>query len=125
MYAGMLNGEDILFALEIAVAGFTFSRFLIQPGHIFDWYGNFIRRLQKKYPKFADPLGFCPLCFSGQLAFWLFLYFNFFDYHIIRHILFTSITIFMVATIGKIYGILKKVNGRLRDKEADEERDMA
>jgi hypothetical protein len=124
MEEALITGHEILLALEIAIAGYIFSVILTQPGHLFDWYGNILKRLRERYPKFADPLGYCPLCFTGQLSFWLFLYYNYHHYHIVRHVLFVAMAIFLVAAVGKAYGILKKLNARLRSKH-EEERDMA
>ncbi|MDX2000920.1 MAG: hypothetical protein SFW35_00680 [Chitinophagales bacterium] len=112
---GFVTGAELLLATEIAIAGFIFTRILTQPGHIFDWYGRWIIKLRSKIPKLADPIGYCPLCFTGQIAFWTFLYNNWGDYHVLRHVLFTSFAIFMVAVVGKIYGILKKQNARMRE----------
>jgi hypothetical protein len=124
MESALITGKEILLALEIAIAGYVFSGILTQPGHLFDWYGRMLERLRVKWQKCADPLGYCPLCFTGQLSFWLFLYYNLHHYNIVRHILFTSMAIFLVAAVGKVYGILKKINARLRTRH-EEKRDMA
>lgn len=110
-------------ALLIATLGVCYTYILTQTGQIFNPLYNRLykffktdeRRMKGKteHPIFKIVI-YCHLCFSGQVAAWLFLILNFnsyflsFDYKIILttlllHIFFTAFTIFMAGVIKGIY----------------------
>jgi len=93
----MLNLEQIWVAFLLAITAYTFSCILIEDGMLLNKYQDVLNRLPEWI---ANPLGACDLCFSGQLALWI--YIVRYDYSIIEHIFFVSITIFFVKLIHTI-----------------------
>lgn len=105
----------LCYPLLIAIAGFTYSYILTQPGEIFAGLNRVLSRLFKTderlnsgrplHPLFKLLIG-CEKCIAGQLAFWSYLYVNIGDYGVlitIGHILFVCLTIFLAAVIKGIY----------------------
>lgn len=75
----MLDGNEILKALELAVVAYVFCCILMSEGMLFEWYSDLLddlERANKKATWITKPLGNCNLCFSGQLALWTSLSMN-------------------------------------------------
>lgn len=65
-------GIEILF---ISLTGYVFTNILINPGMIFDFYGDFLDNKVKPFShKLADAMGSCVYCFTGQLALWYYIF---------------------------------------------------
>lgn len=99
----MLEWYEIFYALQVAAAGFAFVGIMQDEGMIFEKYGDLLDDLERKNPRWkwvTKPLGNCIECTTGQLALWIFLYLNWWDYilcdpviTILKHILFISVAI--------------------------------
>lgn len=92
------------YSILIAIAGWVYSMILLKEGMILGWFGKIICRLPDWI---CEPLGGCEYCVSGQMAMWFYLYFGWDDYGVdffgtlIQHVLFITLTIFIVAIINK------------------------
>ena len=64
---------------------------------ILGWWGKIVARMPEWL---CEPLGGCEYCVAGQLALWYYLYKNWHEYDIIEHILFITLTIFIVEIIN-------------------------
>jgi hypothetical protein len=64
----------LILSLQIAVVAVTFTDILTRPKMIFAGYGAWLDKIEPKYPFLAYPLGYCPVCFGGQIALWCFAY---------------------------------------------------
>lgn len=91
----------ILYSLLIAITGFVYSNLLTEEGHIFHGLKNFLKEHLPEY--LYKPVIGCERCVTGQLALWVYLYFNYADYNFVNHIIFISLSIFLVAIITKIW----------------------
>jgi len=90
--------SEIWLSVLIGITAVVFCYDLIEENSPFEFYG----KLLKKLPWWlANPLGDCVYCFTGQLAFWTFIFKG--DYNIIRHIFFISLTIFFSHLFTKIF----------------------
>ena len=97
-------------AFELAVIAYVFVCILQTDKNMFVLYGDFLNWLASfKYGYIiAKPLGYCEICFAGQLAFWLYLKYNYKNYlnnwfeNIYTHIFFISLTILFTFLINKI-----------------------
>lgn len=116
----MINYEA---ALLIAILSVTYTYLLTQGGQIFNWFYNKMDKLFKTDDRQMKGKGKhflfkilidCHLCFSGQLAFWLFsitnynLYLSINNFQIalsviFTHIFFVAFTILSSAIIKGIY----------------------
>ena len=87
-----------LTSILIGIAAYVFTNILIDPDMIFGWYYDLIDKLPEWL---AKPLGKCEYCLAGQLSMWYYLvkYFN--NYDLVQHILFVSLSIFIVELINK------------------------
>lgn len=66
----MLDLQQIFQAIQAAILAIVLHR-LMQPGMIFDFWGNLIARKQWDWPAWVrNPLGECFTCFSGQVGLW-------------------------------------------------------
>lgn len=114
----MLTVTQYQYALELAVVAYVFCCELQKDKNIFAWYGDLINKLFAYTYGYilANPLGYCEKCFAGQLAFWLFLYYNWRDYKIDifntlqHHVIFISVVIFITIIIKLILNFFKKLN---------------
>lgn len=107
----MLNLYDILHAFEFAMFGYCFSCVLTQEDKILERYGDFLITLQNKGLKWlADPLGLCEVCFTGQVALWVWLLFNYQDYKIDPVHTFVSHVLIIVFSINFVILIKKCLN---------------
>jgi hypothetical protein len=88
----------IVEAVYIAVVAVVFSCILVQQDMIFGWYGRLLDRLPEWI---GSPLGLCSYCFGGQIAFWYFITLE--GYNPIKHIVFISITIFIIHLMLFVY----------------------
>ena len=94
--------------LLIAVTGYVFNGILINPGMIFDFYGDFLdNKVKPRSHKLADALGLCVYCFTGQLAFWYYILTRLFKINpeTFTIVGFVSLTIFIIAILKKKWKI--------------------
>jgi hypothetical protein len=96
----MLDVNQIFTAFQIGVFAYVFVCILMEPKSIFELYGDLLADLNNKYPYLARPLGYCELCFSGQLALWYFVFE--YKYNFIQHILFISFAILFTKAIKQL-----------------------
>jgi hypothetical protein len=82
--------------LLIALSGVCVSRVITLEGELFYFYWKWIEPLPDWLNK---PLGGCSKCFTGQVAFWSYIFL--FDYNLFYHILFTlsAITIAYIVDL--------------------------
>lgn len=95
--------------IKIAIFAFIVSNVLTSQGHILEKYGDFlVYLLDRRLEIIAKPLGYCSLCFSGQLSFWFWLMSNSSRYSadiprsLFEHITFVTTTIFINYAINRI-----------------------
>jgi len=84
-------------AILLAVAAWVYTTILLQEGMILGWLGKLISRLPDWL---CEPLGGCEYCVAGQMALWYYLYKHWNGYDFIEHILFITLTIFLVEIIN-------------------------
>lgn len=60
-------------------------------------------KLEDKHNWLYYPLIGCPKCNAGQVAFWFYLYQNYYSYDFFNHIFFTTTTIFLTSLLMKFY----------------------
>ena len=89
--------------IYIALFSVVFSLILTEPGMLFDWYRNLLGRYDEKYHFLTAPLGYCQLCFAGQVSLWWYLYENWSTYYLPEHIIFISASIFATHIFTFIY----------------------
>ena len=88
----------IIDTIYIAIVAVVFSCILIDEEMICGWYGKLI----KKLPDYlSHPLGECAYCFGGQIALWRFFFYD--GYNIYNHIIFVSLTIFIIHITLFVY----------------------
>lgn len=101
----MLGAFTLFKALQLATLAYVVCVLLMRPGYIFMPYAKLLLKLNKKASWLAKPLGYCELCFAGQLALWVWLEQNAFEYThniftaLLRHGLFVASTIFFAYLI--------------------------
>lgn len=90
-------------SLLLAVTAWVFVMILTKDGMILGWWGRALNR----FPLWlGEPLGGCEYCVAGQMALWYYLYKHRNDYlvtfcdRLIEHIIFISLTIFIVEIIN-------------------------
>ena len=88
---------ELLNSLLLAITAWTFSHILMKEGMLLDWWGRWLVRLPEKI---GNPLGLCEYCLAGQLALWFYLWKNWGSYDFVAHIIFISLTIFLVEIIN-------------------------
>ena len=99
---GMLALGDIFFAFQLAVLAYVISCVLMSQGNILEpWLDMllWVERRGKFGAWIAKPLGLCEKCLAGQLAFWIWIHYNYGRYEVITHITFVAFTILFVITI--------------------------
>jgi hypothetical protein len=79
---------------------------MIDDGMLFHWYWKFLNNYFDKYPYLVKPLGYCSVCFMGQVSFWFYLFA--FDVNIVKHIIFVLVVIAMVSLLNYLIGCLIK-----------------
>ncbi len=91
----------------IGIVGYVLAYLLAQPGMIFNAYlGFLIDVLNKIDPSkkmnlvywIGKPLGLCEICFTGQLAFWLYFR-HWHNYNFMVHVVYFSLAIFIVHSL--------------------------
>lgn len=105
----------LLMPFAIAFCAVTYTYILTQPGmffysiyhHLDIFFKTDERALEGKGPHWIFMIIiYCEKCFGGQVAFWLFLYFNFYRYNFViflMHIFCTLFTIFLSSIIKHKY----------------------
>lgn len=87
--------------ISVAIVAFVFVNVLTGPGMIFECWYNFLERINERAEWLAKPLGYCAVCFSGQLSFWWYLIEYRANWELSDHIVFVSQTIFTFMIINK------------------------
>lgn len=87
----------ILEALLLGVCAWVFVFILMEDGMILSWWGKVINKLPEWL---SEPLGGCEYCVAGQMALWYYLYRYWGSYDVAEHILFITLTIFIVEIIN-------------------------
>ena len=86
--------------LLIAICAYTYSHILTGANMILERPADWVNMNLPSW--LSKPLLICPLCVSGQWAFWLFLCLHFNEYDLLTHIAYTLGTIFTVYQINRI-----------------------
>lgn len=63
----MLNLLDLAL---VGVLGHVFCTIVVQPSELLSRYWHWLDALYLRRPALAKPLGYCSLCFTGQVSFW-------------------------------------------------------
>lgn len=90
----------ILESIGLAITAWVYVMILLKPGMILGWLWRYLDMLPEWM---SEPLGGCEYCVAGQFAFWYYLYKNWNGYgfeNLIGHIIFVSLTIFIVEIIN-------------------------
>ena len=99
--------ELLICSVGIAITAHVFTRVLMDEDMIFGWYNNLLERWswdintgeQKWFFYLAKPLGYCDVCFGGQLALLFYIFYG--NYNLIVHIFFISLTILFIKWLRK------------------------
>lgn len=87
----------LLSSILLGIAAWVYVYILLKEGMVLGWLGKLIAKLPSWL---GEPLGGCEYCVAGQMAMWYYLYENFYGYDLINHILFITLTIFIVEIIN-------------------------
>ena len=98
----------LLECLSIGIVVWVFHSILFQPGMVFGWWGDWVYELSKTRPQLAKPLGFCGVCFGGQVGFWWYLVAYRDNWILGHHIIFTCQVIAAYWLLSKIEAWLSK-----------------
>ncbi len=97
--------NDYILSIKLAIVAFVYSEVLTEPGMALNWLFHLLNKL----PEFLfKPLIGCFKCVSGQMALWVFLYFNWNGYDLIafgNHVFFISLTIIASWIVSKIWNL--------------------
>lgn len=106
----MLSLFALQLCFEIAVFGVVFSRFLIAPDGILSPYGQLLMKIERRLPWLAKPLGMCERCFTGQVAFWLYLaiYWPLDWVGRCHMVFFVSLSIFWAALLTGAFDLIRR-----------------
>jgi hypothetical protein len=83
-------------SILLAVAAWVYVYVLLEPGAILGWWGDIVERLPHWL---SEPLGGCEYCVGGQFALWFYVLRRG-EYDLIEHILFITLTIFLITLIN-------------------------
>lgn len=99
----MFTTDMLVFSFTVAIVGYTWINLLISPGDILDFVAKFIKSkldISKNWQaKLQKVLTECEMCFSGQLAFWLFPFFV--QYTILSHALAVVFAVFFAKILNR------------------------
>ena len=93
--------EYFLECARISVICFVVTNIFFKSGHILGWYIDIlddIYRKNKWYSIIANPLGYCELCFTGQVALWYYLIYYGINFNILT---FVSIVLIILLQLQK------------------------
>ena len=98
--------ELLIYSVLIAVTAHVFTRILMDEDMVFGWYNNLLERWsfdietgeQRWFYYLAKPLGYCDVCFGGQLALFFYIFKYGFDINII---FFICVTILITKWLRK------------------------
>lgn len=79
----MLTFAELFFAFQIGALAYVLTCVLMQQDYLLEWYFDLLVDLEQdgKAGKWlSKPLGLCEVCTAGQIALWVWLYFNYQDY---------------------------------------------
>lgn len=107
----MQVNELLIYVVLLPLVGVAWNS-MTDDGMIFFWYWRLLDNLSSKHKAFeyiVKPLGFCNVCLSGQLAFWVYVFSPIkHEYNIILHLVLTGATIGMVSVLNYITSWLLK-----------------
>ena len=83
-------------SILLAIAAWVYVHLLLKEGMVLSWFNNVLDRLPEWL---SEPLGGCEYCVAGQMALWYYLY-KMESYNLVEHILFITLTIFIVEIIN-------------------------
>jgi len=87
-------------SLSVAIVAYVFFQYLFAPDMVLGFWGRFVDRLAANgKERIAKPLGYCGICFSGQVGFWWYLVAHRDDWILGNHIIFFTQVIFFFALI--------------------------
>lgn len=115
----MIVFKIIFIPVCIAIVAVTYTYILTRAGQILSGFYNWLDQVFKTDKRAAEGkevhpvfmvIMYCEKCFSGQVALWLFLYYNWNNYlyhfridYIFIHIFFVLYTIFLSSVIKHSY----------------------
>jgi len=92
----------ILESLSVGIVAYVFFAVLTAPGMIFEqWFLILERMAENGREWMAKPLGYCGVCFAGQLGFWWYLIAYRDAWNLGAHIVFVSQSIIFFLIIKK------------------------
>lgn len=88
--------------ISVAIVAYVFTAILMEGGMIMYWYWQMLDRMARNGGEWlAKPLGYCGVCFSGQLGFWWYLLTTSGHWRLSEHIVFTAQTILFYLIIKR------------------------
>jgi len=111
----------MIIIIFIAITAFTYSYILTQPGELLGKVYGKLDSFFKTDKRISEGKGLhpifkmviaCPKCVSGQMALWIYLFYNYKNYSfglsifistLITHVLFIGTTIFLTSIINSLY----------------------
>lgn len=95
--------ELLILSVSISILSVVVCEIISTEGNILYFYRQFLEWLDDKgFDWIAKPIGYCPKCFSGQLALWFYIFS--FDYNLIEHVFFIAWTIYITELLTALYG---------------------
>ena len=89
--------------ISVALVAWTFFEVLTAPGMLFEFWYKWLERLAANGKEWiAKPLGYCGVCFTGQIGFWWYAIAHRADWILGGHIVFTCQTIAFYLAIKRI-----------------------
>lgn len=89
--------------ISVAIVAFVFFGILTAPGMIFERWYYFLEGLNSKGMEWiAKPLGYCGVCFAGQVGFWWYLIAYRDQWILGEHLVFVSQVIFFFLIIKNV-----------------------
>jgi hypothetical protein len=87
-------------AILIGIVGYVFTEILMSQGMLMEWYCEWLGKQHYGgwMPEWVFKImGGCGHCFTGQLAFWYYIFAN--EYSLPEHIAYVSVAIFTIEII--------------------------
>lgn len=91
--------ETAVECIGVAIVAVVAFGVLMEPGMILGWWYQWLERVNARAPWIAKPLGYCGVCFSGQLGFWWYLVEYRGEWRLTDHIMFVSLVIFFFINV--------------------------
>ena len=92
--------------VSVAVLAWTFFEVLTAPEMIFQFWYRWMERIKNAgWGWLAKPLGYCGVCFTGQVGFWWYAIAYRSDWVLGEHVVFTAQTIAFFLVIKRVSAI--------------------